>query len=169
MRLFTNTEGGGGECRIVVKAGTRLLTGGGERVNLEVMTALVGQIARMRARGAEMLLVTSGAVAAGRHVLGVAAGERNLPLRQALAAVGQSQLMALYDQLFRWQNISIAQALLSRRDIADRLGYINIRNTLTALAERRVVPIINENDVGGGGRAQGRRFRGQRYAVGAGG
>lgn len=147
MRLFTNSEGGAGECRIVVKAGTRLLTGGGERINLEVMTALVGQIARMHARGAEMLLVTSGAVAAGRHVLGVAAGERNLPLRQALAAVGQSQLMALYDQLFRWQNISISQALLSRRDIADRLGYINIRNTLTALAERRVVPIINENDV----------------------
>ena len=147
MQLFTNSEGGGAECRIVVKLGTRLLTGGGMRVNLEVMTALVGQIARMHARGAETLLVTSGAVAAGRHVLGVAAGERNLPLRQALASVGQVHLMELYDQLFRWQNISVAQALLSRRDITDWLGYINIRNTLTALAERRVVPIINENDV----------------------
>ena len=133
--------------RIVVKAGTALLTGGGESIDIEVMASLVGQIARLRNAGCEMLLVTSGAVAAGRRVLGVSPGEKNVPLRQALAAVGQSHLMRTYEQLFSWRDVPIAQALISRRDIADRLGYINIRNALSELAARRVIPIINENDV----------------------
>ena len=133
--------------RIVVKAGTALLTGGGEHIDIEVMAALVGQIARLHSRGSEMLLVSSGAVAAGRRVLGVSDEGSNLPLKQALAAVGQSHLMHTYEQLFSWQQIPIAQGLISQRDISDRLGYINIRNALMELARRRVVPIINENDV----------------------
>lgn len=133
--------------RIVVKAGTALLTGGGEHIDIEVMAALVGQIARLHSRGSEMLLVSSGAVAAGRRVLGVSAEGNNLPLKQALAAVGQGHLMHTYEQLFSWQQIPIAQGLISQRDISDRLGYINIRNALMELARRRVVPIINENDV----------------------
>ena len=94
-----------------------------------------------------MLLVSSGAVAAGRRVLGVSDEGGNLPLKQALAAVGQGHLMHTYEQLFSWQQIPIAQGLISQRDISDRLGYINIRNALMELARRRVVPIINENDV----------------------
>ena len=133
--------------RIVVKAGTALLTGGGEHIDIEVMAALVGQIARLHSQGSEMLLVSSGAVAAGRRVLGVSAEGSNLPLKQALAAVGQGHLMHTYEQLFSWQQIPIAQGLISQRDISDRLGYINIRNALMELARRRVVPIINENDV----------------------
>ena len=133
--------------RIVVKAGTALLTGGGEHIDIEVMAALVGQIARLHSRGSEMLLVSSGAVAAGRRVLSVSAEGSNLPLKQALAAVGQGHLMHTYEQLFSWQDIPIAQGLISQRDISDRLGYINIRNALMELARRRVVPIINENDV----------------------
>ena len=133
--------------RIVVKAGTALLTGGGEHIDIEVMAALVGQIARLHSRGSEMLLVSSGAVAAGRRVLGVSDEGGNLPLKQALAAVGQGHLMHTYEQLFSWQDIPIAQGLISQRDISDRLGYINIRNALMELARRRVVPIINENDV----------------------
>lgn len=133
--------------RIVVKAGTALLTGGGEHIDIEVMAALVGQIARLHSRGSEMLLVSSGAVAAGRRVLGVSDEGSNLPLKQALAAVGQGHLMHTYEQLFSWQQIPIAQGLISQRDISDRLGYINIRNALMELARRRVVPIINENDV----------------------
>ena len=133
--------------RIVVKAGTALLTGGGEHIDIEVMAALVGQIARLHSRGSEMLLVSSGAVAAGRRVLGVSAEGSNLPLKQALAAVGQGHLMHTYEQLFSWQQIPIAQGLISQRDISDRMGYINIRNALMELARRRVVPIINENDV----------------------
>ena len=133
--------------RIVVKAGTALLTGGGQHIDIEVMAALVGQIARLHSRGSEMLLVSSGAVAAGRRVLGVSDEGSNLPLKQALAAVGQGHLMHTYEQLFSWQQIPIAQGLISQRDISDRLGYINIRNALMELARRRVVPIINENDV----------------------
>ena len=135
------------DSRIVVKAGTALLTGGGEHIDIEVMAALVGQIARLHSRGSEMLLVSSGAVAAGRRVLGVSDEGGNLPLKQALAAVGQGHLMHTYEQLFSWQQIPIAQGLISQRDISDRLGYINIRNALMELARRRVVPIINENDV----------------------
>ena len=133
--------------RIVVKAGTALLTGGGEHIDIEVVAALVGQIARLHSRGSEMLLVSSGAVAAGRRVLGVSNEGSNLPLKQALAAVGQGHLMHTYEQLFSWQDIPIAQGLISQRDISDRLGYINIRNALMELARCRVVPIINENDV----------------------
>lgn len=133
--------------RIVVKVGTSLLTGGTERLNLEIMASLVGQIARLHSQGKEMLLVSSGAVAAGRHVLGVARGDKGLPLRQVLAAAGQSHLMHAYEQLFGWHEIPVAQALLSRKDLKDRLGYLNIRNTLLGLLEYGVVPIINENDV----------------------
>ena len=133
--------------RIVVKAGTALLTGGGEYIDIEVMAGLVRQIARLHSCGSELLLVSSGAVAAGRRALGVASEGGSLPLKQALAAVGQGHLMHTYEQLFSWQRIPIAQGLISQRDISDRLGYINIRNALMELARLRVVPIINENDV----------------------
>lgn len=135
--------------RIVVKAGTSLLTRGGERLDLEVIAALVGQIARLHQGGVDVLLVSSGAVAAGRHVLGVSreTKRKHLPFRQVLAAVGQGHLMHAYEQLFGWHDIPVAQALITRRDLADRLGYLNVRNTLLMLLELRVVPVINENDV----------------------
>ena len=133
--------------RIVVKVGTSLLTGGTGRLDLEIMAGLVGQIAALHAQGRQMLLVSSGAVAAGRHALSVTQADKDLPLRQVLAAVGQSHLMHSYEQLFASHDIAVAQALLSRRDMTDRLGYLNIRNTLEGLLEYKVVPIINENDV----------------------
>ncbi len=132
---------------VVVKAGTSLLTDGTDRLDLEIMSGLVGQIARLHALGVKVMLVSSGAVSAGRHVLRVKADSKDLPLRQALAAVGQGHLMHAYEQLFGWHDIPVAQALLSRRDLTDRLGYLNVRNTLLALLDSRVVPIINENDV----------------------
>ena len=133
--------------RVVVKVGTSLLTGGSGRLDLDFMAGLVGQIVTLHAQGKQALLVSSGAVAAGRHALGVTQADRDLPLRQVLAAVGQSHLMHAYEQLFASHDIVVAQALLSRRDLTDRLGYLNIRNTLEGLLEHGVVPIINENDV----------------------
>ncbi len=133
--------------RIVAKLGTNLLTAGGEQLDLAMMSALVGQVAQLHREGAEVILVTSGAIAAGRHQLGAVQGQRDIPSRQVLAAVGQSHLMQSYDQLFSWHGIVIAQALLSRRDLTDRVGYLNARNTLLALLELRVVPVVNENDV----------------------
>ena len=133
--------------RIVAKVGTNVLTAGTDHLNLEVMSGLVGEVARLRQRGAAVLIVTSGAIAAGRHRLGVSRDRKGMPFRQMLAAVGQSDLMQAYQELFAWHDVTVAQTLLTRRDLADRQGYLNARNTLLGLLEMAVVPIINENDV----------------------
>ncbi|GBD12946.1 Glutamate 5-kinase [bacterium HR24] len=133
--------------RLVAKLGTNVLTAGGDRLDLEVMAALVGQVARIQRLGGEVIIVSSGAIAAGRHRLGLGRDRRDIPMRQVLAAVGQSDLMNAYQQLFAWHDITVAQTLLTRRDLADRQGYLNARNTLLALIELGVVPIVNENDV----------------------
>ena len=133
--------------RLVVKVGTGVLTRGGDSLDLEVMSGLVGQIARLCASGAEVILVTSGAVAAGRHTLGMLQERRDIPFRQVLAAVGQGHLMHVYEQLFAWHSIMVAQALLTWNDLSDRQYYLNVRNTLLALLDLGVVPVLNENDV----------------------
>ena len=134
--------------RLVVKLGTNLLTAGTDRLDLEVMASLVGQIARLHQRKLEVIVVTSGAIAAGRHRLGLARERlKGIPYRQVLASVGQSRLMYAYDQLFSWHGITIAQTLLTRADLSDRQGYLNARNTLLALMELGVIAIVNENDV----------------------
>ena len=133
--------------RVVVKAGTTLITDASNRLDLRVMANLVGQLADLRSQKTETLLVSSGAVAAGRHVLGISKGRRNVPFRQVLAAAGQARLMHAYEQLFDWHQIPVAQALLTRADFGDRTGYLSVRNTLLTLLELDVIPIINENDV----------------------
>lgn len=133
--------------RIVVKLGTGLLTGGGNRLDRAMMSNLAAQIARLQERGAEVVLVSSGAIAAGRHKLGLEAKIKGIPYKQVLASVGQSRLMNIYEQLFATHRITVAQALLTKADIADRAGYLNARNTLLALMELKVVCIVNENDV----------------------
>jgi glutamate 5-kinase len=133
--------------RVVVKLGTLLLTAGTHRLDLEVMASLVGQVARLHEEGREVILVSSGAIAAGRHKLKLFKDRRDIPTRQVLAAVGQSSLMHAYEQLFSWHGITVAQALLTKADMADRSGYLNARNTLLSLLELGVVPIVNENDV----------------------
>ncbi len=146
--------------RIVVKIGSNVLTGGTDSLTPSAVAAIVEQIAALIGRGVQVLVVTSGAVAAGRHRLrahheshGAVAQEAqrahqgDLQSKQVLAAIGQSRLMALWDELFEQQNVPIAQALLTRHDLADRLGYLNARNTLLGLVDLGVVPIVNENDV----------------------
>ncbi|MEE9203010.1 MAG: glutamate 5-kinase, partial [Dehalococcoidia bacterium] len=136
-----------GPQRLVVKLGTSLLTGGGERLDLTVMSDLMGQVATLHAQGREVIIVTSGAVAAGRQRLGIDQERKDTAFKQVLAAVGQSHLMSAYEQLFSRHNIAVAQALLTRADLSQRASYLNARNTLLSLLELRVVPIINENDV----------------------
>lgn len=133
--------------RIVAKLGTNVLTADTDRLELEVMAALVGQVAHLHKRGAAVLVVTSGAIAAGRHRLGMSRDRKGMPFRQMLAAVGQSDLMHAYQELFARHDTTVAQTLLTRRDLADRQGYLNARNTLLGLLELGVVPVINENDV----------------------
>lgn len=131
--------------RIVAKFGTNLLTDG-EQLDLERMRLLVSQCAALRQAGVEVIIVTSGAVAAGRSRLGITRNRRDIPFRQVLAAVGQGQLMQAYDRLFAEHGINVAQTLLTRRDLSDRISYLNARNTLLALLGYKVVPIVNEND-----------------------
>ena len=136
--------------RLVVKLGTSVLTAGTDRLNRPYMVGLARQVAALHARGVQVLLVSSGAVAAGRERLSAAPPPKtrasSVPLRQMLAAVGQSRLMHLYEQLFELYGLQVAQALLTRDDLRDRRRYLNARNTLTLCLERDIVPIVNEND-----------------------
>jgi glutamate 5-kinase len=133
--------------RIVVKFGTTLLTGGSSRLNEERMADLVRQVAVLHKQGIEVFMVSSGAVAAGREKLGTIKKVKGLPLRQVMASVGQSRLMGVYERLFEPYHVTLAQALLTRGDLCERIGYLNARNTLLALLELGVIGIINENDV----------------------
>lgn len=133
--------------RIVLKLGSSTLAAGTDRLNRPRMVDLVRQIAVLRVMGLQVVVVSSGAALAGREALGETEFAREIPKKQVFAAVGQSRLMHLYAQLFELYDIIVAQALLTRADLADRTRYLNARNTLLALLDRGVVPIINENDV----------------------
>jgi len=133
--------------RLVIKLGTNLLTGGTGRLDPDTMTDLVGQVAKLHQQGHEIILVSSGAIAAGRDKLRLKRDRKDIPFRQVLAAVGQGCLMHTYEQLFDKHGIVVAQALLTKADLSDRAGYLNARNTILSLLDLRVVPIINENDV----------------------
>ncbi|MFN8534774.1 MAG: glutamate 5-kinase [Dehalococcoidia bacterium] len=135
--------------RLVVKLGTNVLTAGTDRLDLAIMASLVNQVARQVAGGREVIVVSSGAVAAGRHLLARLhpLGTTSTPIRQICASIGQSRLMAAYDQFFGWHDVLVAQALLTRADLSDKARFLNARTTLLSLLEHRVVPIVNENDV----------------------
>lgn len=133
--------------RIVVKLGTSLLTGGTDHLNEDIMSSLVAQVAQLHRQGLELLIVSSGAIAAGRYKLKLSKRLKGIPFRQVFSSVGQSRLMLTYEQLFSRHDITVAQALLTRADLSDRAGYLNARNTLLALLELRVLCIVNENDV----------------------
>ena len=135
--------------RIVAKIGTNVLTAGTDRLDMDLMAGFAAQVAALHKQGAELIVVTSGAIATGRHRLGMndRKDRKDIPFRQVLAAVGQSDLMQAYQGLFARHDITIAQTLLTRRDLADRVGYLNARNTLLAMLELEIVPIVNENDV----------------------
>jgi glutamate 5-kinase len=133
--------------RLVVKVGTNTLTNGADNLCRPVMLEVVRQIAQLLEGGNQVALVTSGAIVAGREALQVAPNAKDIPFKQVLAAVGQARLMQTWDQLFAHYGRTVAQTLLTRADLADRQRYLNARNTLLALLDRGVVPIVNENDV----------------------
>jgi len=133
--------------RIVAKFGTGLLTSGADHLDLQVMSSLVEQIARLHSQGMEIVIISSGAIASGRQKLQKVPERKNTPFKQVLASVGQSQLMYTYEQLFSQYDITVAQALLTKADISDRSGYLNARNTLLALMELGIICIVNENDI----------------------
>lgn len=132
--------------RIVIKLGTSTLTAGTTQLSMPRLVELVRQMARLHANGRELILVSSGAIAAGRERLGFRQLPKDIPAKQMLAAVGQPRLMAVYEQLFGLYGLTVAQVLLTRTDLTDRRRYLNSRNTLAALLAERVTPIVNEND-----------------------
>jgi glutamate 5-kinase len=133
--------------RIVVKLGTGILTDQRKQPDAAQMEQLVAQIAAQRKAGKELVLVTSGAVGAGMGVLGLEKRPTDLAELQASAAIGQCRLMATYERLFAKYNLHVAQVLLTHEDLADHDRHLNARNTLIALLQRGVIPVINENDV----------------------
>jgi len=132
--------------RVVVKVGSAILTTD-HGMNLEAIDNIVREIVFLHNTGREVILVTSGAVAAGRKKIGyMQKGEVGMRDKQALAAIGQSVLMHIYDETFARYETRIAQVLLTHSDLSYRDRYLNVRNTLNTLLEFGVIPIINEND-----------------------
>jgi glutamate 5-kinase len=132
--------------RIVIKVGTSVLTDGTRHLSRQHMLGIIQQAARLHQAGHEIILVSSGAVAAGRERLNFPDFGRSVPTKQMLAAVGQSRLMQIYGELFDIFQIVVAQVLLTRDDLGNRTRFLNARDTLLTLIDRRIIPVINEND-----------------------
>lgn len=129
---------------IVVKVGSRVLTGGDGLLDTGRIAALGDQIDAACRSGRQVVLVSSGAVAAGMGRLGLARRPTELAHLQAVAAVGQSCLIEAWERVLRGHGRHVAQVLLVAGDLSDRARYLNIRNTLRTLLEYGAVPVINE-------------------------
>lgn len=133
--------------RFVIKVGTALLTTEDYQLNREFLRELVAQIAAVKNQGHEIVIVTSGAVAAGRSKICFIQEKKNIPYRQVFAAIGQGLLMRAYERFFRQHGVVVAQALLTNYDFVNRESFLNMRNVFDLILEKGVVPIVNENDV----------------------
>lgn len=139
--------------KIVIKIGTSSITKKdcdstkeNCRVDPDFMARIAAQVSELRKQGKDIILVSSGAIGVGLYELGVAPKPREIPVRQAAAAVGQSILMQDWSQAFSKYGMKVAQILLTYDFYSDRVTYLNLRNSITTLLEYGVVPIINEND-----------------------
>lgn len=132
--------------RWVVKIGSALLTDGGRGLDQPAMATWVKEIAELNTRGYEIVIVSSGAVAAGMTRLGWTSRPKSIHEQQAAAAVGQSSLVQAYEEEFQKYDLKTAQILLDHDDLSDRQRYLNARSTIRTLLHYGVVPIINEND-----------------------
>ena len=132
--------------RIVVKVGSGVLVGETQELDRTLIERLVESLVRLLEKQHQIILVTSGAVAAGAPVMGLARSATTIPQKQACAAVGQNLLMALYEQLFSLRGHHTAQILLTQDDFRNRERYLNARNTLETLFSAQILPIVNEND-----------------------
>ncbi len=132
--------------RVVVKLGTNAISDEHGRLDMAVLRSLAGQICKAMDTGVAVTVVASGAIGAGLGELDLAERPKTLPMLQAVAAVGQGQLMRAFHDTFVRRGRKVAQVLLTRDDFEDRTRYLNIRNTLNALSESGIVAVINEND-----------------------
>lgn len=132
--------------RLVLKFGTGILTDASKRLDLGRVEQLCAQVVEARKRNLEIVLVTSGAIGTGMGELKLEKRPKALPELQALAAIGQSKLMAVYESAFGKHGITVAQILLTHDDLKHRDRHLNARNTIETLLARGAIPIINEND-----------------------
>ena len=132
--------------RVVIKVGSRVLTVEGGGLDYDAITRLCDEMAGLRQQGIEVILVSSGAVAAGRDALRSADTTLTIPQKQAAAAVGQPLLMQAYQQACTRHGLVTAQILLTAEDLANRNRFLNARTTLEALLTAGALPVINEND-----------------------
>lgn len=131
--------------RIVIKVGSAVLTND-NGINTSFVADIAREISLLRKEGKEVILVSSGAVAAGRKRIGMQEPSLSMKEKQALAAIGQSSLMRTYEEAFNFYELNAAQVLLTHDDLSHRDRYLNVRNTILTLLEFGVTPIINEND-----------------------
>jgi len=132
--------------RIVIKVGTNVVMRDDGRLALSQLYGIAESIARLRQQGRDLLMVSSGAVGLGMEHIGLAQRPTELSRIQACAAIGQSRLMAIYDDAFDKLGCRTAQVLLTEDDFRDPQRYSNLRSTLASLLEMGVIPVINEND-----------------------
>ncbi len=135
--------------RIVVKVGTSTLTYENGKLNLKNSEALCRVLSDLHNAGFEVVLVSSGAIGVGIGKLGLQSRPEEIAKRQALAAVGQCELMFMYDKLFGEYDCMVAQVLLNAIDIADETSLKNVQNTFRELLNMKIIPIVNENDTVG--------------------
>ena len=131
--------------RVVVKLGSNVITAKNS-LNLEVIESISKQICTLMDRGIEVILVSSGAMAAGLRKMEMERRPEEIPKRQAISAIGLSVVMNAYEKSFTRCDKKVAQILLTAEDLNNRKRYLNARNTLNTLIDWQVVPIINEND-----------------------
>lgn len=132
--------------RLVIKIGSNIIASAKEGLNIRRLSAITKDISALVDRGFEPVIVSSGAVAAGLRKLGLKEKPKDIRLKQASAAIGQSSLMWAYEHSLARYGKKVAQVLLTRDDIADRIRYINAKNTLLTLISHGIIPVINEND-----------------------
>lgn len=131
---------------IVVKIGSNTLTAADGKVDQGFVSDVIRQVARLRSEGHRVVIVSSGAIAAGIEALGLPGRPTTMPALQAAAAVGQVRLVETYAEAAAKHGYAVAQVLLTRRDVADRSAYVNACRTFDQLLEMGVVPVVNEND-----------------------
>jgi glutamate 5-kinase len=136
----------GGVHRVVTKVGSSLLVSLGAGLNKAFISRLAGELSGFKKRGVEVVMVSSGAIAAGMEQLGLTKRPKAISELQATAAVGQSSLMHVYEEAFAPWGLKVAQVLITHDDMRDRKRYLNARNTLLTLLDLGIIPIINEND-----------------------
>ncbi|NUP89455.1 MAG: glutamate 5-kinase [Candidatus Sumerlaeia bacterium] len=132
--------------RVVIKLGSAVLSREDGRLDRTLIASLAEQVGDLRRRGVDVLIVSSGAVSAGMAEMSLSDRPAEITSKQALAAIGQSQLMRIWADAFAGEDLHVAQVLLSRGDLDDRQRYLNARGALLRLLEMGVIPIINEND-----------------------